>query len=221
MTRGRQFLIVASLALLTGCNGGSRQSDYPSFYKLMRQSWRNSFSGGVSREQAAAIPYASMGWRLNGGPQQIIILATDSGQSMIWTSAAHIVLQTESGRITRTVGLPVDLQALANRSGSALSTPSRALGGPYSEQRITDIPAKGIYNAIVTCRAHRNGRQSIKILGRAQSVERIDEDCVAPAMSWTFTDTYWLDHDTGMAWRSRQHLNPDTVLETEMFRPPG
>ncbi len=51
-----------------------------------------------------ALPYASMGWRLNGGPQNIIVLASDSGQEQMWTSAARIVIVTKDGRIKRTGG---------------------------------------------------------------------------------------------------------------------
>ena len=62
-------------------------------------------NGRVTRDQAAAIPYASMGYRLDDGIRALLVLATDANGEQLWTSAAHVVIVTRDGRIVRTVGL--------------------------------------------------------------------------------------------------------------------
>jgi hypothetical protein len=59
-------------------------------------------------------------------------------------------------------------------------------------------------------------------LGQAIGTYRIDESCSGERPEWRFTDSFWVDGDNGMVWRSRQHVHPNgAVVETEIFRPPG
>ena len=76
---------------LAGCNS-TGQSDWSNYYRLMRDSFHASFGdGGVTREQAAAVPYASIGVRSNGNPELLLVLATDNDGDLLWTSASRIV----------------------------------------------------------------------------------------------------------------------------------
>jgi hypothetical protein len=176
----------------------------------------------VTRDQAAAIPYASMGYALDGGNQIMLVLATDSGGEMLWTSVAHIVIVTRQGRIVRTVGLGHDLSGLTTRSNGALPAPSAAIQAPFTSTRLEDFPELGLYGILVSCRAHLVGRQSIKILGQAVATFRIDEACQSGKLEWSFTDSFWVDSDSGLVWRSSQHVHPKGgLVETEIFRPPG
>ena len=102
----RRLLFLAGLLLVSGCNS-TGTSDYTLYYQAMRQSLSHVFGGDthVGKDKAAAISYASIGYRVNGGPEQLLVLATDSGGEQLWTSAAHVVIVTRGGRIVRTVGL--------------------------------------------------------------------------------------------------------------------
>lgn len=194
------------------------------YFQVIRQTVRGGGFGksSVTLKEAAAIPYASMGWRLDGGRQSIIVLATDNAQGQLWTSAAHIVLLTQDGRIKRTVGLPHDLAALAPRGGDAMTPPSRALTGAYSELRSADFPDINAFGAALSCRGMMRGAQMVTILGKKISTARVEEHCDSPALGWSFTNTYWIDRDTGFVWRSVQHIHPKGgTIETEIFRPPG
>src|SRR5947208_1821366 len=97
------LLLAAGLA---GC-GSSGNFTYRQYGDLVRQAFRSSFAhGSVPREAVATIPYASMGYRLNGGNEAVLVLATKGEQNELWTAPSHVVFQTSHGRITRTVGLP-------------------------------------------------------------------------------------------------------------------
>ena len=91
-------IALAILLMLAGCSS-SGTTDYSEFYKAIRQSAAASFGyGRITKEQAAAIPFASMGFRIDGGSQQLVVLATDSNGEQLWTSKARIVIVTRGGR---------------------------------------------------------------------------------------------------------------------------
>ena len=214
--RLRAVLAIGGLALLAcACSSSSTgNTNYSQFYQILRQSFSASFGKvRVTRQQAAAIPYASLGFSLDDGNQNILVLGTDSGGELLWTSAAHVVIVTRQGRIVRTLGLGHDLAGMTTRDERPLPAPAAAL---------IDFPERGLYGVLVSCRAHLVGRQSVSILGQAIPVSRVDESCTARRPEWTFTDTFWVDGDSGQVWRSRQHIHPDGgTVETELFRPPG
>jgi hypothetical protein len=219
----RRGIAAAAVLLLTGCSSSdSGNTNYAQFYQLAKQSLSASFGDvRVTRDQAASIPYASMGYRQDGGNQILLVLATDSGGELLWTGPSHAVIVTRDGRIVRTVGLGHDLAGLTMRNASA-PPPGAAAQGPFSSARLEDFPELGIFGALVSCRAHLVGRQKIDILGQAVTTNRVDEACQSQRPEWSFMDSYWVDPDNGLVWRSRQHVHPKGgEIETEVFRPPG
>jgi hypothetical protein len=208
--------------LLGGCM--SQKSLYGQYFDMVRQSWHQAFGdGGVSREQAAAIPYASLGYRVNGGPELILVLATDSGGEQMWTAASHVVLVTENGRVKRSLGLPHDLSGTApTGNSSTLPSPALALQGPFSSSMTLDFPDINAYSTPVMCRAIAVGRQNIQILGSSIATTRVDESCTATALNWRYRNSYWLDPQSGFVWRSQLHVHPKGgTLDIEILRPPG
>lgn len=214
MTRA---VAIALSLLLAGCSS-TGDSDYAQFYRTVRQSFGH---GRITKDQAAAIPYASMGYRMNDGPEQLVVLATDSNGEQLWTSAARIVIATRGGRVVRTVGLPANVSAVM-AAGQELPPLAAALRAQQTYTRLEDLPEMGIYGASLNCRATYMGAQTIMILGRGISTRKIDEICNSESLNWSFTDSFWLDPDSGLTWRSIQHVSPrNGKIETEILRPPG
>jgi Group 4 capsule polysaccharide lipoprotein gfcB, YjbF len=219
VTRSPALCLGLAAFVLAGC--GSAGTGYGDYFKLIRQGFGQSFGhAGVTLDQAAKIPYASMGWRLNGSNESIIVLATQNGGEMLWTSAAHIVLLTQDGLLKRTVGLPHDLSGLSSLSGR-LTSPARALQGPYLDIRAADFPNSNQFGVQISCRGHSVGARTIKILGKTITTMRVEEDCEAPSLGWTFKNIFWLDRDNGLAWRTSQQTYPGQAMQTEILRPPG
>ncbi len=217
----RKLALGAALLALAGCNS-TGQSDWSNYYRLMRDSFHASFGdGGVTREQAAAVPYASIGVRSNGNPELLLVLATDNDGDLLWTSASRIVLLTRQGRVVRTVGLGHDLSG--QTPGSAgLPPPAAALRGPFSSTRVADFSDIGMFGVSLSCNARAAGPEIIRILGQAISTVRVDEACRNTNQRWSFVDNFWVDPQNGFVWRARQHLHPrGGVVETEILRPPG
>ena len=215
----------ATLAFLAAScsSSNSGNTNYTQFYQLMRQSLSASFGKiRVTRDQAASVSYASMGYSLDGGNQAMLILATDSGGELLWTSAAHVVIVTRQGRIVRTLGLDHDLSAVTAPNNTPPPPLAAAIRAPFTTTRLEDFPELGLYGVQVSCRAQMAGRQSIKILGQSIATIRVDESCNASRPAWSFTDNFWVDGDSGLVWRSRQHVHPQAgTVETEILRPPG
>lgn len=223
--RAIRALTATALAFLAAsCSSNSSgNTNYAQFYQIMRQSLSASFGKvRVTRDQAASVSYASMGYSLDGGNQAMLILATDSGGELLWTSSAHVVIVTRDGRIIRTLGLDHDLSGVATRNNAPPPPLAAAIREPFTSNRLEDFPELGLYGVAVSCRAQMAGRQSIKILGQAIAAIRVDESCRSGQPEWSFTDNFWLDGDSGLVWRSRQHVHPQGgIVETEIFRPPG
>ncbi len=218
----KRSAILATLFLLAACSS-SGTSDYSQFYRALRQGVKAGFGNGrVTKAQAAAIPYASMGYRVDGGAEQLVVLATDANGEQLWTSAAHVVIVTRAGRIVRTVGLAHDVSAVTPKTGSQLPAIADVLKGDVTYTRLEDFPNIPVYGAAITCRSSRKGAQTIVILNRGVPTVRVDETCRSADLKWSFTDSYWLDRDGRMAWRSIQHLgSKGEIVETEILRPPG
>ena len=219
----RRLSALALVLLTAGCSSGLYgNTNYSQFLEIARQSMKASFGKvRITRDQAAAIPYASMGFIQDGGKESMVILGTDTGSEQLWTSAAKVVIVTRDGRIVRTLGLDHDLSGMTARGG-ALPAPAVAIAAPFTSTRLQDYPEMDMYSVIVTCSARAAGRQTIKILGQPIATMRVDESCRARKPEWSFTDSYWVDTDNGRVWRARQNIHPQGgIIETEIFRPPG
>ena len=212
---------LAAAVLLSGCSSGGN-SPYQDYAKVLGQAVSSIFHrSDVPREAPAAIPYASLGYRVNGGDEAMLVLATDTDGNQLWTSSNHVVFQTSGGRITRTVGLPQDLGGTSPHSAKALTPPAAALQQPFSSDRLVDYPALGAYGVSISCNALARRLERIKILNQTITTMRVDEICEDRASNWRFVDNYWLDPKTGFTWRSLQHVAQGEFVETEIFRPPG
>ena len=172
--------VLPALALLAagGCSSaGSGNTNYSQFYQIVKQSLAASFGKiRVTRDQAAAIPYASLGYSLDGGNQAMLVLATDTNGELLWTSPSHVVVVTRDGRIVRTLGLPHDLSALTTTGGPPPAV-AEAVRRPFSSSRQEDFPELGFYGITVSCQARLVGRQKIVILGQEIATNRVDESC--------------------------------------------
>lgn len=224
MIRPFRRVLVAALALVAaGCSSANTgNTNYSQFYQILKQSLAASFGKiRVTRDQAAAIPYASLGYSLDGGNQTMLVLATDTNGELLWTSPSRVVLVTRDGRVIRTVGLGHDLSALTTAGGPPPS-PAEAVRKAFTSTRQEDFPELGYYGVAVSCRARLVGRQKIVILGQAIATNRVEESCRSEKPEWSFTDTFWVDPDNGLVWRSLQHIHPRAgTIEIEIFRPPA
>jgi hypothetical protein len=207
--------VLAAVILLGGCSviGGG---DVSSLYVIAKNLW----GGGqkVTLAEAAAVPYASMGISLGDTSEVMIILAGDAGGQRLWTSATKIAITTKDGRIVRTAGFEHNLGGYEPRGDSVDEDGRRTVRWQ------ADFPDLNLYSVSITCQDHPAGDETIIILGKDIHARRIDESCASAGsqLDWSFKNTYWVDPESGLVWRSIQHVHPQLdAIETEILRPPA
>lgn len=213
-------LVLAALALvLTGCSSDGN-AEWQGIYQTAKSAFQK--APVVTLDQAAAIPFATLGVTVDDGQEMIAVLATANGGQQLWASGKTVTLVTIDGRIQRTVGLAHNL------SWSTI-TPAAPGHGPLEDwqtpRRVTwtdDYNETGQYSVQIVCDERPTRNEQIMILGQSISTLRIDATCRSAQLNWTFKDVYWVGRPDGVVWRSVQYIHPKlgpVVLET--LRPPG
>jgi hypothetical protein len=209
----RAGLVLAIASLASGCidfGGG----DVGAIYQAAKTAWH----GGekVTLQEAASVPYASIGVQFGGSQEIMLILASDTAGRQLWTSSARIAITTDHGRIVRTSGFERNLGGYESRI-----LPADAANKTSHWQ--ADFPDLGLYSISIICRERLIGDETIMILGKDIRTHRFEESCEAEqSLDWSFKNTYWRDPASGLAWRSIQHVHPRLgPIETEILRPPA
>ena len=64
------------------------------------------------------------------------------------------------------------------------------------------------------------GRETVEILELQFDTRVFREKCTARDLDWKFTNTYWVDPENGIIWKSRQHTHPDLpALDLDILKP--
>ncbi len=175
----------------------------------------------ITLAEVTGVPFASVGVRVGSGPQMLLVLATRSGQSTLWTSASHIALEIVSGRIVRTAGLPHNLSATVFSVSDPLDAGLQSLRAPASAKRSLDFEDRNLFGAIVDSIVAPAGPAEIDVLGVRVKCLHVVERCSCAALGWNFVNEYWAGAADGRVWRSTQYVHPDLdAVEVALFRPP-
>ena len=181
----------------------------------------NSVTGSnakVSREQAAAVPYATMGLELGASNQALLILGTTMGDELDWFAGENLFVATKNGRVIRTLGLPYDLGGIQPINTSIVDQ-NKNLPVPVLSFSI-DFPDLGIFGATAECSLGNMREESVEILGAPIPTLHVIEHCEVRALKWTFDNDFWKDRTSGYVWRSRQYVHPKSPpIILEVLRP--
>jgi Group 4 capsule polysaccharide lipoprotein gfcB, YjbF len=213
--------LAACLAMLALAGCSSEQSDMGLLYGAARDAFSGDGAGSVTLKQAGAVPYASLGVRVDGGPEVLIVLATDAPHSRLWTAAKAIALQTDNGRIVRTAGLAHNLSGVSGDLGAMVSPIDALRRREGTRTLLYDFADLHAYSVKTVCNVASRGRENVQILGKAIPTERVEERCRADALNWSFANIFWLGEKSGMVWQSIQYVHPRLgPISTEILRPP-
>jgi hypothetical protein len=214
----RHITLFGTLALfLAGCGSQSGAPDWGQMYDMIHGQITGS-ANNVTLEQAASIPYATLGVRIGDGQQAIVVLAGGAGGDQLWTSRARIAITTRHGRVIKTAGLPRNIDTVSYSDRDPVL--EAAQGGPPREStRSSDFWDLNRYQVPLHCVAASKGPEAVTILGKSIATTRVDETCQSSTMDWSFTDSFWIGA-SGLVWKSIQHYHPDyDPLEIEVLRP--
>lgn len=209
---------VAVLLALSACSS-ERSSDWSQLYGVAAQLF-GARGAGITLEQAAAIPFASIGVRINDGPEGVLVLATSNASGeRLWTSASRVALLTRAGRIVRSAGLEHNLSESRVRSGYNGPPPFSGSATSVWEDDFADL---NLYSVAVSCTSKVQGPAIVKNFTRDIPTIQVDESCRSDQLDWSFVNSYWISPATGAVWRSIQYVSPKLgPIEIEILRPVG
>ena len=218
MRRGLRTTGAALLvALLAGCGTNSDQARYGNLV------WRL-ISGNrmeISRDQAGAIPFASIGVAIGRNDEGIMVLGLDEGARQEWYARTQM-LAMNNGRIVQSQGFPYNLSRLEVRreDGSSITAGGAPpLGTEYS--LVMDYQDLRLVGAGAACSSKDTGEESIEILGTSLTTRHVVEDCKIAVIDWSFENEFWVDPDTGFVWQSSQYVHPKlSRVSFRVLRPP-
>jgi hypothetical protein len=208
--------LCAMAVLLSGCGANSNEARYGALLWRLVSGQRNE----VPREQAAAIPFATIGVTIGSADEGMMILGLADGERQEWYARTQMIAMS-NGRIVQTDGLPYNLSRLEVRVPGA----ANAQGGPppvgpeYS--LVVDFQDLRLIGAGAQCRSSETGQESIDILGTSLLTRHVVENCEIVAIDWSFQNEFWVDPDTGFVWQSSQYIHPKlSPLTFRVLRPP-
>lgn len=217
MMRGFRATLGVGLAILMlGCGTNSDQARYAGLV------WRlvSGNRGEISRDQAADIPFASIGVAIGRSDEGLMVLGLSEGERQEWYARSQM-LAMSNGRIVQSQGFPYNLSRLEVRrpDGSAASGGAPPIGTDYS--LVVDFQDLGLVGAGAVCQSSDMGQEIIEILGTALTTRHVVEDCKIAVIDWSFENEFWVDPDTGFVWQSRQYVHPKlSRLTFRVLRPP-
>ena len=218
MRRALHGVIVGGLAaLLSGCGTNSDQARYANLI------WRlvSGDRAEVSREQAGAIPFASIGVAIGSNDEGLMVLGLAEGERQEWYARTQM-LAMNNGRIVQSEGFPYNLSRLEVRrpDGSTVATGGAPpLGTDYS--LVIDFQDLRLTGAGADCRSSDTGEEAIEILGTSLTTRHVVESCEIAVIDWSFENEFWVDPDTGFVWQSSQYVHPKLrPLTFRVLRPP-
>lgn len=219
MATMRRFVKVAALAfVVSACEDTGSVSSADTDILTLGTLFLHAIGGigsssNVPREHAAAIPYASIGVRLGGSDEAMFVLASRSGDDLLWLGGTSLGVVTHHGRIVRTVGFASNLSGVHAAQGvnDDLTQPSVDYLYDFGDQSRYGIPVK--------CTRETIGPERIVIIGVPRDTIHLAENCTASGMDWNFRNEYWVDAG-GYVWKSRQFVTPQLDPVTlEILRP--
>jgi len=213
---------VAALAasLLSGCLSSDSQFTVSSLYETVGKLANPPKPPPITLQQAAAVPQASIGVRMGGSGEQLLILVAQDGGEMIWAGGGNTLLVMHGGRLVQTGGLDSDLPRL-NAAGENLPLPIE-IGNIVRTRWVADFTSLKRYSVTITCAARAMRPEVVTVLGKDIRTVRVDENCRSDQLDWSYSNSYWISPASGVVWESVQHFSPDRPsLTIEVLRPPA
>ena len=175
----------------------------------------------VSRDQAAAIPFASIGISIGSADEGIMVLGVAENDRQEWYARTQM-LAMNNGRIVQSEGFPYNLSRLEVRARDG--NPVSASGAPpvgIDYSLVIDYQDLRLIGAGADCRSTDAGEESIQILGTSLTTRHVVESCEIAVIDWSFENEFWVDPDTGFVWQSSQYVHPKLSPFTfRVLRPP-
>lgn len=210
-------LIVLSSLLLGGCGDSAWGNAKIVFQELM-----NKEKVIIKRETINNIPYATISASWKGGDPVVMVLGyIDPGNQLQWVDANNLNLITRYGRIVKTVGFESDIKETFFDGLDPLEVDPHLLQGIKKYVRTVVFGGEEPWQASLNCEMKRIGPERITIVELEFDTIRLEEKCKGVKW-WTVKNTFWVDNENGLVWKSYQVLFENKPkLEINTLKPLG
>lgn len=164
----------------------------------------------------AASPYFQLQVDASSG-RAILILANTAHGVLGWYGVGHDIVFTRDGLVTRTVGLPQNLDTSVFPGADPFHEGLHRLHGTTRYTRRMDWSPGYRYGVVLDGQLVPGGLEDVTILDTVHRLRRVDETLVGQGVH--LHNRYWVDPADGFIWKSRQYVAPDYPLELVQLRP--
>ena len=227
----RIMFIVIALAL-AGCSSGGN-TVFERMAPMVQQQLFGEFgldSGaaddGATRPQVKTradldrIPFATISLKHGDNPTAFIVPLADNGGYLAYQDSVNRGITMHGGLITATHGFGQDLDSVAHRDDDPIFAPTPPQHWPAMLARSYGFNIRGesTFEITVQCTSRRANAEVIEIVERRFQLLRMVETCVNAKRQ--FTNTYWVDAQSGFIWKSEQWVGPRIpTMTVEIVRP--
>ncbi len=220
--RARVISIVAALALAAcSSSGGNDFQRIGALAKgLLTAAEDPTPAVQLTRAELDQIPSATIALSFGDGPRSYLVPLTDNGGYLTYLDAAGHGLVMFGGAVTGTQASGKDLEGVLHdpRDPIARAAPLVAWPGRIDRQYQFTVRDNGAYEVTLACVFDRVAAETVEIVEIDFDLVRIAETCTNARRQ--VVNTYWVDADTGLIWKSAQWLGPDLGHVTiEIIRP--
>lgn len=215
----RAALLSASAALTAACGDNPTIGAAKQLFNFVTG---RGVENPLTREQIEKTPYAMLEVRVGRSTFAVVVLSKRVGPELYWISADRAVIVTRSGRVVKTVGLPVDIVRTAFITEDPVVTGLHRLTGAVEAQRIVDFSSSERYGRLIDSHFEVVGQDPITIVELNYPTRLIRERNVLAVDDWEFENLYWIDPGTGIVWQSVQHVSHEfPPLRIKVLKPPA
>jgi len=220
----RRWFLRGSLAsiLLSSCGENRLARTIIDAYKL---TFQDRPSPPLTREYITKLPYASISAKIGKGPKSLLVLWRVENNEQFWLAEDGVVLGIKEGRIIKTAGLPETISGTTSISTDPVIMGLNKIENLRTYERTIDFKQKdSTYPETVKILSNFSyeGSQKVNIVDIQFDTILVRETCSAKNLNWKFENLFWVDPETGMVWKSIQHVSRAFApVILEVLKPAG
>jgi len=179
----------------------------------------------LTREYITKLPYASISAKIGKGPKSLLVLWRVENNEQFWLAEDGVVLGIKKGRIIKTAGLPETISDTNSIETDPLTLGLNKIENHRTYERIIDFKEKNsTYPKTIKILSNFSyqGSKIVNIVDIDFNTILVKETCSAKNLNWKFENLFWVDPDTGMVWKSIQHVSREFApIIMEVLKPAG
>ena len=172
----------------------------------------------ITEADVASVPYAQIKVTTRSS-EGVMAKLRQQDDLQYWVASGKQVVLMRDGLIVRTVGLPPNLDGTRFEGSSPFKQGLLHISDGATSTRKVDLYSGQRVGVTVHSHFYRKNKETIKILDKPYTLQRIDEEIEIPELGFSGTNRFWVRADDGMILQSEQYATPEVLLRIVHLRP--